>query len=206
MLRRFVVEKDERALLTRNGEFVEVLRSGSYWFFDPLRRLAVENFSLTHPRFEHPLAERIAVSEPQVAAREFHVLHLGPREVGLRYENGVLVEVLPPDSRHWYWRAKVDVRCVVLDITHDYTVARSLVPLLVMGNGAAAAVAGADAVLAVRVPECYSGVLTNDGKTVKRLAPGLHAFWRYGRNLRVDLVARPDASVDCPGGREAAAA
>src|SRR5205814_8080352 len=39
VLRRFVVEKDERALLTRNGEFVEVLRSGSYWFFDPLRRL-----------------------------------------------------------------------------------------------------------------------------------------------------------------------
>lgn len=198
MLRRFVVEQDERALLTRNGEFLEVLRSGTYWFFDPLHRLELESFSLTRPRFEHPLAERIATLEPQVAAREFHVLNLGPWEVGLRYENGVLVEVLPPDSRHWYWRGKVDVRCVVLDISHDYTVARSLVPLLVGGN----AVTGAEGVMVVRVPECHTGVLASEGRAVKRLPPGLHAFWRFGRNPQVELVEIPG----CAHGREAAAA
>ena len=56
-VRKFLVKKDERALLFRKGDFVDVLHAGEHKFVDPLRRLTVEKFGLAQPRFEHRLAE-----------------------------------------------------------------------------------------------------------------------------------------------------
>lgn len=199
MLRRFVVKKGERALLMRNGEFVDILHSGTHWYFDPLRCLAAQTFSLDEPRFEHPLAQHIPVI---IASREFHTVCTGSSEVGLRYENGALVEVLPPNAQRWYWRGPIDVRCVVLDIRSDFTVARSLVPLLASET---TRILGADGVMAARVPERHCGLLMVDGKVARRLDPGLHAFWRFGRDMKVELVDWGQ-EARCANGREVAAA
>ena len=46
-----------------------------------------------------------------------------------------------------------------------------------------------DAAIFVReVPEAHVGLLFVDGQLVRELAPGVHAFWKIGRNLRVELV------------------
>lgn len=87
MFRKFHVKKDERALLFWKGDFAEILRPGEYVRFDPLRRLAVEKFALAKTRFEHRLADFLVKAEPDLVAREFHVVELGATEVGLRYEN-----------------------------------------------------------------------------------------------------------------------
>ena len=56
MLKRFVVKKNERALLYAEGDFQAILEPGLYRRFDPRNRLSVELFSLNCPRFEHRLA------------------------------------------------------------------------------------------------------------------------------------------------------
>ena len=109
MFRKFLVKKDERALLFRHGDFVKILASGEHRFFDVFRRLTVERFSLANPLFEHRLAEYLIKSEPVVVAREFTVVELGATEAGLRYENGILVEVLAPNSRRLYWKDRKSV-------------------------------------------------------------------------------------------------
>ena len=38
------------------------------------------------------------------------------------------------------------------------------------------------------VPEAHVGLLFVDGQLVRELAPGVHAFWKIGRNLCVELV------------------
>ena len=63
-VRKFLVKKDERALLFRKGDFVDVLHAGEHKFVDPLRRLSVEVFPLAKPLFEHRLAEFIARRRP----------------------------------------------------------------------------------------------------------------------------------------------
>jgi hypothetical protein len=116
MFRKFHVNKDERGLLFRKGDFVRVLRPGAHWVIDPLRRASVEKFALDKPFFDHRLAEYIRKAEPKLVAEEFHVVELGATEAGLRYENGVLVEVLAPDTRRLYWKGFVDVRVETVDI------------------------------------------------------------------------------------------
>ena len=105
VMRKFHVKKDERALLFYRGDFVDVLRPGDHIRFDPLMRYRVETYAVADVLFENHLADYIARAEPEIAEREFHVVALGPTEVGLRYENGVLAEVLAPNTRRLYWKS-----------------------------------------------------------------------------------------------------
>ena len=190
MFRQFYVNKDERALLFRKGDFVTILKAGEHRFFDPLGRLTVEKFSLAKTQFEHRLAEYLVKTEPDVVAREFTVVELGATEVGLRYENGVLVEVLAPNTRRVYWKGYIDVRFEKLNIATDFRVANELVAQLVelSGAGFKAKVTGAASVYGVQVPEANVGLLFVDGKRTLMLDPGLYGFWRFGRDVRVEFV------------------
>jgi regulator of protease activity HflC (stomatin/prohibitin superfamily) len=189
VVRKFHVKKDERALLFERGDFVEVLGPGEHFRFDPLRRLTVEKFALANTRFEHRLADFLVKAEPEAVAREFYVLQLGPSEVGLRFENGVLVEVLAPNTRRLYWKGYIDLTFERIDIATDFTVEAKLVPQLVSftGTGFKAKVAGAE-VFGVQVPQFNVGVVYVDGKLHAVLDAGVRAFWRFGRDLRVDFV------------------
>jgi regulator of protease activity HflC (stomatin/prohibitin superfamily) len=189
LFRKFHVKKDERALLFERGDFVDILRPGEYLRFDPLRRLTVEKFALANTRFEHRLADFLVKEAPEAVARELQVVELGPTEVGLRFENGVLAEVLAPNTRRLYWKGYVDVRFERIDIATDFAVEPKLVPQLVTlgATGFKAKVTGAD-VFGVQVPQFNVGVVYVDGKLHAVLEPGLTAFWRFGRDMRVDFV------------------
>jgi regulator of protease activity HflC (stomatin/prohibitin superfamily) len=190
LFRKFHVKKDERALLFKRGDFVDILRPGEHVRFDPLRRLTVEKFGLGQPRFEHRLAEFLVKAEPALVAREFHVVELGPTEVGLRFENGVLAEVLAPNSRRLYFKGYLAQEFERVDIATDFTVEAKLVPQLVAltDKGFKAKVPGAEGVYGVQVPQFNVGVLYVDGKLAAVLDAGLRAFYRFGRDLRVEFA------------------
>jgi regulator of protease activity HflC (stomatin/prohibitin superfamily) len=189
LFRKFHVKKDERALLFDRGDFVDILRPGEHLRFDPLRRLSVEKFGLGAPRFEHRLAEFLVKAEPALVEREFHVVELGPAEVGLRFENGVLAEVLAPNTRRLYFKGYLEQAFERVDIATDFTVEPKLVPQLITlgATGFKAKVAGAD-VFGVQVPQFNVGVVYVDGKLHAVLEPGLTAFYRFGRDMRVEFV------------------
>jgi regulator of protease activity HflC (stomatin/prohibitin superfamily) len=189
LFRKFYVKKDERALLFDRGDFVDILRPGEHLRFDPLRRLTVEKFGLREPRFDHRLADFLVKAEPALVEREFHVVELGPAEVGLRYENGVLAEVLAPNTRRVYWKGFIELRFERVDIATDFAVEPKLAPQLVTlgATGFKAKVTGAD-VFGVQVPQFNVGVVYVDGKLHAVLEPGLTAFWRFGRDVRAEFV------------------
>ncbi|HEV3009800.1 MAG TPA: slipin family protein [Burkholderiales bacterium] len=190
LFRKFHVKKDERALLFERGDFVDILRPGKHLRFDPLRRLTVEKFGLAQPRFEHRLADFLVKAEPALVAREFHVVELGANEVGLRYENGVLAEVLAPNTRRLYFKGYLEQAFERIDIATDFTVEPKLVPQLVTltASGFKAKVAGAEGAYGVQVPQFNVGVLYVDGKLAVLLDAGLRAFYRFGRDMRVEFV------------------
>jgi regulator of protease activity HflC (stomatin/prohibitin superfamily) len=188
VFRKFRIMKDERALLFYREEFVRILGAGEHGFFDPLHRWSVEVFSLSKTQFEHHLADYLLKAEPEMVEREFHVVKLSPTEVGLRFENGVLLEVLAPSTRRLYWKGYIEVRVEKADIAEEFAVSTPLVAQLV-GNGPRSfKVAGSDGVLLIQVPQDQVAVLYADGKVHGLLAAGRHAFWRFNRDLRADIV------------------
>ena len=188
MFRKFHVKKDERALLFRKGDFVRVLHPGEHRMFDPFHRVSVEKFAIDKSLFEHRLAEYLRRAEPEVAAREFHVVEIGANEVGLRYENGVIVEILAPDTRRLYWKGFVDVSVAKVDIARDFAIDAALARRLLSATARGQRVPGSENILAVTVPEHHVAVLHVDGKVEALLDAGLHAFWKFRREIAAELV------------------
>jgi regulator of protease activity HflC (stomatin/prohibitin superfamily) len=188
-LRRVVVKKNERGLLLRNGDFERVLPPGRYWLASLFDALRVETFSIEQPAFTHGLADYLLAKEPEVVAREFVRVELSDTQVGLRYDNGVLVELLPPASRKLYWKGLVDVRVEVLELAVDeIELPQALVSRLTQTQLRQRAVAGLQGVLQGQVPEFSVGVLTVDGKVLRLLQAGGYAFWRFNRTVAVEAV------------------
>jgi regulator of protease activity HflC (stomatin/prohibitin superfamily) len=186
--KRVTVKKNERGLLLRNGDFQRVLQPGTHWLFAGLDGLRVETFALDQAAFTHGLADYLMAREPAVVAAEFVRVELAEHQVGLRSENGVLVEVLAPGTRRLYWKGLVDVQVEVIDISASADVPPALAARLVQTQLRQRAVAGLAGVLQVQVPEYGTGVLSIDGKVDRLLAPGAHAFWKFNRQVAVELV------------------
>lgn len=198
-IQRITVKKNERALLLRNGDFDRVLQSGTHWLFAGLDTLRVETFALEQPAFTHGLAEYLMAQRPEVVAAEFVQANLSEREVGLRSENGVLVEILPPGTRRLYWKGLVDVSVQVVNLQNGAELPAELVARLTQTQLRQRAVTGLNGVLQVQVPEGQCALLTVDGKVERLLVAGAYAFWKYGRTIAVELVDLRLQAVEVSG-------
>jgi regulator of protease activity HflC (stomatin/prohibitin superfamily) len=187
-IKRLTVKKNERGILLRNGDFERVLQPGTHWLFAPIDTLRVELFALEQAAFTHGLADYLMAKEPDVVAAQFVRVELTEHQVGLRTENGALVEVLAPATRRLYWKGLVDVRVEVIDIGASAEVPAATVQRLVQTQLRQRAVAGLAGVLQVQVPEHGAGILWIDGKVARLLAAGSYAFWKFNRNVSVELV------------------
>ncbi len=186
--KRVTVKKNERGILLRNGDFERVLQPGTHWLFAGFDVLKVELFALSQPAFTHVLADYLMAKEPRVVEAEFVRAELSETQVGLRAENGALVEVLAPATRRLYWKGLVDVRVEVVDIDKTAEVPAAIVARLVQTQLRQRAVAGLAGVLQVQVPEHGAGILWIDGKVERLLNAGSYAFWKFNRNVSVELV------------------
>ena len=185
---QFTVKKNERVLLLRNGDFEGLYAAGKYRVFTGFDTVQLERFSLAEPAFEHELADYFLAREPQLVQREFVQVSLGETEVGLRHEDGVLVQVLPPATRKLYWRGLREQRVDVIDVAADARLPAELLAKLQSVALRPRAVAGLDGVLLVQVPEFHVGVLTLQGQMQELLPPGNHGFWRFNRQVAVTSV------------------
>ncbi len=187
-IQRVTVKKNERGLLLRNGDFERVLQPGTHWLVAGLDQLQVERFALEQPAFTHTIAEYLMAKEPQVVAAEFVRVALNEHQVGLRTENGTLVEVLAPATRRLYWKGLVDVQVEAIDIAASAEVSAAVVARLVQTQLRQRSVQGLTGVLQVQVPDHGAGILSVDGKVERLLAAGSYAFWKFNRHVSVEVV------------------
>lgn len=188
LLKRFTVKKNERGLLYSEGDFLAILEPGIHRHLDLYNRLSVETFSLNTPLFEHRLAGYLRQSEPALVERYFTRMDLAENEAGLRYEDGVLAEILPPGSRRLYWKGQTEQRLERIDLSQDYRLAAPLLAQLSQPNLRGRSLAGLDAVLMAQVPAYQVGVLKVDGAVIELLPAGQYGFWRYNRQVSVELI------------------
>lgn len=188
MWQRFLIRKNERALLLRDGDFQRLLTPGEIRLFDPKKRYGVCAFPLETALFEHPLADYLRRNEAALVAEQFQAFDLGDEEAGLRFENEALVEILPPGSRKLYWKAAAPQRLERVALSEGFEVPAELLARMAQPSLRGRPIAGLAAVLNVQVPAFHIGLLRVDGKPVRLLQPGRHGYWRFNRDIAVELV------------------
>ena len=180
-LKRLTVAQYERALVFRERSLERVLTPGVYWLWDPMGRLAVQVFDVTTPELTLPRAEVLIAGSRVLLEPQVEIVELGDREVGLVHKNERLSGVLAPGSRQLYWRGPVKVRVEKRDISQEYTLDARTARVL-----AGAKAAGLEAAISVvEVPDTSVGLLIVDGELRAVLKPGLSAYWKFQRVLRV---------------------
>ncbi|MFC4158088.1 slipin family protein [Chitinimonas lacunae] len=188
MWQRFLIRKNERGLLLRDGDFQGLLTPGQYRLFDPRKRYSLCAWPLEQARFTHPLADYLRRNEAALVAEHFHQFDLGDEEAGLRFEDDILVEILPPGSRTLYWKAAVAQRLERIDLRHDYRVPDALLARLTQAPLRSRPIEGLSAVLNQQVPAFHLGILRVDGQIAALLPPGRAAYWRFNRELSIELI------------------
>ncbi len=186
--REFTVRKHERGILFRNGDFQRFLAPAVYRFFDPKKRLDVERFDLTQPAFEHRLLDYLVRWQPEAVEDLFLRVETGAGEIAVVYRNGHPWTFVAPERRALFWKGVVHVKAELIDVTTDVAVPRRIAQACITERQTRRASAFDAAIFVREVPEAHVGLLYVDGRLVRELAPGVHAFWKIGRNLCVELV------------------
>lgn len=186
--REFTVRKHERGILFRNGDFERFLAPAVYRFFDPRKRLDVERFDLTQPAFEHRLLDYLVRWQPEAVEDLFLRVETGAGEIAVVYRNGHPWTFVAPERRALFWKGVVHVKAELTDITTDVAVPRRIAQACITERQTRRASAFDAAIFVREVPEAHVGLLYVDGRLVRELAPGVHAFWKIGRNVAVELV------------------
>jgi regulator of protease activity HflC (stomatin/prohibitin superfamily) len=198
MVRKFLVRRNERALLFRNGEFVRFLTPGVHRAFDPLKRLSVQLFDVATPLFEHRLNDFLVKEHAQDVAHLFNVIETGADEVAAVYESGRFAGVIGPERRVLYWKGIVDVTAEVVNIGDRFEVAPRIAKALVADVGKNRLRIDGDAIYTREVPDAHVGVLYVNGKPERELAPGLHAFWKVNRGINVAIFDKRVRALAAP--------
>lgn len=198
-LKRVLIKKNERGLLLRHGDFVRVLQPGQHWVPNWHGKARVETFALERSAFTHALADYFMAKEPDLVAQEFVRVDLNDTQAGLRYENGVLAEVLPPATRQLYWKGLNDVQVEVVDISTHAALPPALVAKLAQTHLRQRPVQGLGGVLMVQVPEHHAGLVTVDGQLPSVLGAGAYGFWRFNRQVDVACVDLRSQALDVSG-------
>ncbi|MDO5289965.1 MAG: slipin family protein [Pseudomonadota bacterium] len=185
--KRFRVNKNERALLLRNGDFDRVLPPGLHRVAAWGDSLHIERSPQTQAALQHPLADYLMAHEPEVVARHFVRADVGEAQVGLLMEDGLLTEVLPPGTRRLYWRELRAIDVQVLPLPADTRIAPELTARLQQLQ-ARCGHAACQGVLLEQVPQFHTGLLRVDGQVQQVLPPGVYGFWTFAHTVRVDVV------------------
>jgi regulator of protease activity HflC (stomatin/prohibitin superfamily) len=181
------VKKNERAVLLKNGDFERVLKPGRAWMYAGVDTFEVKTYALGQTTLEPTLAEYLFANEATVVRDEFVVVDMKDNEVGLRFENEVLVELIAPATRRLLWKA-ANVRVEAVDVSANAELSAELTKRLSQTALRARPVLGLIGVLQVTVPASFVGVLTIDGKRERMLKPGTYAFWKFTRAVDVELI------------------
>jgi regulator of protease activity HflC (stomatin/prohibitin superfamily) len=183
MLKRIKVALYERALVYRDRDLERVLGPGKYWLFG--RNTVAQVYDISKAELELARADVLLAESRGLLEPFVQIVELEDRHVGIVYKNDRLSGVLAPGTRQLYWRGATNVRVEVRDIAKEYTLDADTARVLTRAKNAAGV---AEAIGTVEIPDTAVGLMIVDGELRTVLKPGLSAYWKYQRALRVELV------------------
>ena len=181
-----VIKDDERAFLTRDGRFVELLGPGKFSAFDLSRNLDAEVVKVVRAELPPEKALLLEKTQPKLAEDNLEIVQPGPNEVAIVSFDGEPKHLVMPNTTRAFWKTLTNVDVEMIDTATEMRVAkRHLDKIDVVRN---------PVVVQAIVGAHEAGLLVVDGKMTERLAPGRHAFWAVGRTVTIaktDLRPQP---------------
>ncbi|MCB1521926.1 MAG: slipin family protein [Hyphomicrobiaceae bacterium] len=181
-----VVKDDERAILSRDGCFEQLLAPGRFSTFDPGAKLSAEVFKVVRAEIPAVRALMFEKTQPSFADQHFAIVQAGPSEVAIVSFDGEPAHLVLPNTTRAFWKTLTQIDIETIDTSADPRIAKRHLDKIDANR--------TPVVVNTVVDAHEAGLLVVDGQLKERLQPGRHAYWQVGRTVRVvkvDLRPQP---------------
>lgn len=151
-------------------------------------KLILGQYKLLNSRIEDLLAATIEQNAPEQLQQFCVQMQVGANQVGLRFEDDLLVEILRPGTKRLYWLNKCKQHMQTIELNEGYELSEQLVQQVLQPKLRKKDVIGDSNVLIAQIPAYHVGVLTVNGRVEKLLDAGITAYWRFNRVITVEIV------------------
>ncbi|MDM8517852.1 slipin family protein [Desulfobacterales bacterium HSG16] len=188
-IKRVVVCTHEKGLVFKEGEFKGFLDAGKHRYFDLFNRVQVDVVSQRDPWLDHRFLD-VLINSGEIA-KQIIVIDLKDHERALVWIDNRFARILTP-GLYALWTTYKKIRHEIVD-ARNYRFDHPDMDMIL---------ANPDADKSLRVidiREGFSGVMFEDGKYVKILAPGRYVFWNYKTKIEVIPVDIRETATDISG-------
>jgi regulator of protease activity HflC (stomatin/prohibitin superfamily) len=185
-MKKVRVNAYQKALVFKRGVYQRMIGEGVYWFWQGEQAIVYE---MAIP-FAAPVELNIMLQDTALA-ETLHVVEVKDNEIVLRYENGLLKQVLTA-GRYTYWKAAVQYEFVTANLAEaeiDTVFTRNVLTHALV----------APYVRAYTVESYEQAVLLVDGKFVKQLQSGIYFWWKNSTAIHVGKVDTRQQQLEING-------
>ncbi|QDG40415.1 slipin family protein [Alteromonas mediterranea] len=192
LLRKTVaVAENQRMLMFKNQQLTDILLPGKHKMWDLKNELEFITFDINDLYFSEKNADRLYRNSETLRN---HISHwkLSSNEVGLLYVDDLLQGIVAPSEHIYLWKDAGELRLETLSIDDNLAVDEKLLFLINRaGANSASRLIRSSRTVAVKpiadvaVAKEHIGLLYVNGKFIRRLEPGQHAFWQFNHTIEV---------------------
>ncbi|MDR3197861.1 MAG: slipin family protein [Planctomycetaceae bacterium] len=183
------VQQNEYGLYFVDDEFKDILKPGTYYFFNLKNKHRVEVSSPLQPWLTNIKLEEIIFSGKLKGLAE--VIDLNDTQRGLVWVDGRFNIVLEP-GRYVYWLSQKNVTVEVADAQSIQFQHKSLAQIVQTPSGKLT-------LNQITVPPYHLGLLYYNGKFIECVPAGLYAFWKNTAEAKIVCVDMRECFVDITG-------
>jgi regulator of protease activity HflC (stomatin/prohibitin superfamily) len=194
-IKKYQISDTQLGLAFVQNNFAGTLAAGEHGFFNFARQVDVHIMDLTNPLPAFPQAEILIDRHPDFVTNFCTSIELEAQELAIVRHKGKLVAILPPSTRQLFWQG---INIEVVDLSFQAKLTPLQVQELVNGSPEIAQIAGTN-IYAKNIPASHAGLLFLNEEFQSVLQPGFHAWWKYGRALRVEVTDLRLQSIEVSG-------
>lgn len=200
-----LVTENQRVLMFKNQVLTDVLMPGKHKIWDIKKEYDFVTFDINKLYFSERNAERLYQNSEVLKE---HISHwkLESNQVGLLYINDLLRGIVAPSEHLYLWKEAGDIRLDTLAIDEDIEVDDKLMFLINRaGANTSSRLIRSERTIATKpiadltVTKDQEGLLYVDGKLIKRLSPGKHAYWQFNHDVELKTFDRRTQMLEISG-------
>lgn len=198
ILQKIVIGQHERGFVLKDKRISEILMPGIYWRFNLNSTIQIidTRADVVATDAVQNLIDSSSKADIDLREQHFDIVTLGDYELALVYQRNTLSRVLKSGTQTVFWRANKDVRIEQISTKDEFRVEASLVDLVSKRTGVTGLL---EQVSAVEISARCIGLLWVNGEMIETLDPGLHAYWKQNRSIKVETMDLRLQNLDVAG-------
>jgi regulator of protease activity HflC (stomatin/prohibitin superfamily) len=185
--KKVIVAETQRGLLFKDEQFVQLLSAGVHKFRDWKNQYRTEVLDMSNS-LQNGVTEDIlnlADLHPAAFAEVMLRWETGEHEVGLVYQDNTLKDIKAPGQRGAYWLGQRRLEVRKIDISTDYKLPPELARIVMAAKDTLLRKAVSNAAIKATISDGYVGFLEVDGEAQGMLKSGMHVWWNFNRDIRM---------------------